>query len=124
MAIDKFIKKVCVQTAVYWGNPRDDGYGGMVFDEPIELTPPNGVRWEETTQKVSDGKGNEIISKAQILVNQDLDEQGYLFLGTLDELDSEGEVDPKTVEGAYEIKRFDKTPMIKSTTVFVRKAYL
>jgi hypothetical protein len=133
MSIEKFIKKVCVQTAVYWGNPQDDGTGGKTFTDPVELKPPlNGVRWEETTQVITNSQGREIVSKAQILVCQDLDEEGYLFLGTLEDLDSldssgdssGGYYNPIEIDGAYEIKRFDKTPMIKSKTTFVRKAYL
>lgn len=128
MSIERFIQKVCVQTAVYWGSPQDDGMGGYTFADPIEIP----CRWEETTQLITDGQGNQIVSKAEILVTQDLDEEGYLFLGTLDDLDlldSSGDssgayYNPKDVDKAYMIRRFDKTPMIKSTTVFVRKAYL
>jgi len=129
--IENTVKKFCVQTAVYWGNPVNDGYGGKTFDDPIELLPPsNGVRWEEVTQLITTGNGKEIVSKAKILLCQDVDEGGYLFLGTLDDLDdSSGDssgayYDPLKTNGAYEIKRFDKTPMVKKTDQFVRTAYL
>jgi hypothetical protein len=129
--IENVVKKFCVQTAVYWGSPVDDGYGGKTFDDPIELLPPlNGVRWEETTQVITNNQGREIVSKAKILLCQDVDEEGYLFLGTLDDLsDSSGDssgayYDPLRIEGAYEIKRFDKTPMVKKTDQFVRTVYL
>ena len=123
MGIEKFIQKVCVQTAVYWGNPKSDGYGGMTFDDPVDIL----CRWDVGSSKlpnvIGDGRGNEIITRAEILVTQDLDEQGWLYLGSLSELDPESN-DPKLVDGAYEIKRFDKIPMIKKTDVFVRKAYI
>jgi len=125
----KFVKKVCVQTAVYWAAPEADGYGGMSFSDPVELTPPtNGVRWDEKVQLILDkgttDTGKEIISNAVVLLNQDVVEQGYLYLGSLDDLDSGEQDDPLTVEGAWEIKQVEKIPLFRSTDEFIRKAYL
>ena len=125
--IIKFVKKVCVQTAVYWAASKSDGYGAISFSDPIELTPPNGVRWDGKVQLIMDkgttDTGKEIVSNAVVLLNQDVDEQGYLYLGSLDYLDS-NPGNPKEISGAYEIQRFDKTPAMRSTTEFLRKAYL
>jgi len=121
MAIDKFIEKVCVQTAVYWGNPHNDGYGQQTYDTPVEIS----CRWDGVNELTMDGKGEMIRSNAKVLVTQDLDERSYLYLGSLTDFDSTVDTSaPETVEGAYEIKKFIKTPMIKSTTVFVKTAYL
>ena len=120
MGITQFIEKVCVQTAVYWGSPVADGKGGSTFADAVEIS----CRWEEKTQVISDAKGNEIISKAEILLTQDVDEEGWLFLGDLDDLDSAEELNPRTVEGAYRIVMVEKTPLFKSTTEFVHKAFL
>ena len=125
MSIPKFIEKICVQTAVYWGSPVDDGYGTKTFAEPIEIK----CRWEDIVEVVSDRTGKDITSKAKVLVPQDLDEEGYLFLGTLDSLYDSAEssgitLNPFEILGAYEIKRFDKIPLLKSTDKFVRTAYL
>ena len=126
--IIKFIKKVTAQTAVYWAAPSADGFGGMTFSDPVELTPPNGVRWDEKVQLILDkgvsAAGKEIVSNAVVLLNQDVSEQGYLYLGSLDDLDSGEQDDPLIVEGAYEIKQVEKIPLFKSTDEFVRKAYL
>lgn len=118
MGIEKFIQKVCVQTAVYWGNPQPDGYGGITFDAPVEI----GCRWEDKTQIIVNNQGKEMISKAEVLVTQDLDVQGRLYLGSISELESDPV--PMEVEGAFEIKAFNKIPMIRKTDVFVRKVYL
>lgn len=107
------------QTAVYWGSPVPDGYGGRTYDDPVEIP----CRWVNTTEVITDGKGNEIVCRAEVQVSQDLDEQGTLYLGTLEDLDSDEEADPTKILGAYRIKRFDKTPTIKGTS-FYRKAYL
>ena len=121
MSITSFIKKVCVQTAVYWGNPTKDGYGNATFDEPIEIK----CRWEDMQRTFVDPKGKEQTSKASILVTQDLDFEGWLCLGTLSDLSIYPSLaNPKDIFGAYEIVAIDKIPMIKSNKVFVRTLFL
>ena len=123
MGMESFIARLCVQTAVYWGNPTGDGYGGKTFDDPVEIS----CRWEdivENINRVGARLGEEIVSMAQVYVTTDVEEQGYLFLGTLDDLDSGEEADPTTIVKAYMINRFDKIPVLRSTTEFLRKAYL
>ena len=120
MGIAKFILKISVQTAVYWGNPVEDGYGKLTFDGPVEIP----VRWENTATLITASDGEQYVTQAEILVNQDVDVNGYLYLGTLDDFDSAEGESPKEITGAHRIRRFDKVPMIKSTTIFVRKAYI
>lgn len=130
MGIAAFIKSKCVETAVYWGNPQPDGYGGNTYDDPIELAPPdNGVRWEDKdqimgTQVGGEVTGNVLLSRSGVVVNQDLDEQGYLYHGTLADLSPAQQANPKLIDDAYIIKRFEKTPALGSTTEFFRKAFL
>lgn len=120
MSISKVVQKFCVQTAVYWGTPVADGYGKMTFAAPVEIA----CRWENTTKLITAYNGKQIACTAIILLTQDVVVQGMLYLGTLDDLDSAQEADPYSVSGAYEIKRFDKVPAVKSTTEFVRKAFI
>lgn len=125
MGISKFISKIAVQTAVYWGSPVNDGYGTKTFAQPRELTPPNGVRWTDKQRVVYSAMGEQWISKAEVLVTEDLDLLGWLYLGSLNDFESGVDIsDPMKVLGAFEITAFDKIPMIKSTTEFVRKAIL
>ena len=125
MGIERVIQKFCVQTAVYWGSPQEDGMGGFTFADPVELSPPtNGVRWEEKTQLVVTAKGAEETSDAEIMVCSDLDVDGYLYLGELDDLSTAEKADPMIVDGARQIISKSKTPMVFSTTEFVRKVYL
>ena len=119
MSILSFIKKVCVQTAVYWGNPSSDGFGKFNYAEPIEIF----VRWDEKSKLITLKNGENYISKAEVLVQQDLTLGGYLYLGFLSDLES-NPINPITVLGSYKIIGFDKTPLIKSATKFVRTAYL
>ena len=124
MGIERFIQKVCVQTAVYWGNPKDDGYGGFTFDDPVNIS----CRWEDKIQIVATMDGQEVSSDSEILVTQDLDYNGYLYLGTLEELSEdyteEELANPMNVLTAKAIISKSKIPMIKSTKEFVRIVYL
>lgn len=107
------------QKCVYWGGPTPDGYGGFDYDDPEELD----CRWVNTNQVIIDAKGREMVCRATVQVNQDLDEEGMLYLGELDDLDSAEEVAPETIAAAYQIKRFDKIPTMRGTKFF-RMAYL
>ena len=123
MGITNFINRTCTQTVVYWGNPKDDGVGGKSFDDPVEIN----CRWEEKKQlidRVGERTGEQIVSKAVVTVLQDVDELGYLFLGSLTDLSSSEEGNPRLLDAANEIKRFDKIPALGSTTEFIRIAYL
>lgn len=120
MGIDRFIRQISVQTAVYWAAPAPDGYGGQIFLPPVEIP----VRWEGRSILRISSNGEQYIAKAEVLVNQDVDVNGYLYLGTLSDFESaEGET-PEAISGTYKIREFEKIPMIKSTSVFVRKAFI
>jgi hypothetical protein len=76
--------------------------------------------------------GNQISSRAIAYVLQDLDVEGVLYLGTLeslyDDYNLESSADtldnPKEFDKAYIIKKFEKSPVLGSTTLFYRKAWL
>ena len=107
------------QTVVYWGNPQPDGYGGYVFDAAVEIS----ARWQDKQQLFVDRQGNEAVSRAVVYVDRDVDIGGYLYLGTLDDLDSVQEADPYDVSGAWPIRAFAKTPDITGE-FFVRKVWI
>lgn len=119
MSIESFIRKICVQTAVYWGNPVPDGFGGMTYDIPVEIK----VRWDENIKVVVDKEGKEITSPVTILSPEDLVEQGRLMLGTLEDVDFEW-IPTDIEENTFEIVAREKISMIKSLTQFVRTYYL
>lgn len=122
MSLTGFIKKVCVQRAMYWAPGTPNGFGGFVFPAPVEIL----VRWSyvkswnpgTTTQSIED--------ESEILLTQDVEVGGWLWLGDSAELEIKfpGALSPLNVTGAKEIRKFMKTPMIKSSTVFVRTAKL
>jgi len=114
-----FPNKQLNQTAVYWASPTQDGYGGFTWSSPVEID----CRWQNSTKVITTGNGDEIVCKAIVYVNQDVDEEGMLYLGDLDDLDSGQEADPMTVDGAYKILRFDKSPTVRGDA-YLRKVYL
>lgn len=107
------------QTAVYWSTPTEDGSGGFTWATPVEIS----VRWVNATKLITSANGDEITSQAQVQVSQDVDLQGMLFLGDLDDLSSAQEANPETIATAYRIQRFDKVPTVKGTA-FYRKTFL
>lgn len=107
------------QTAVYWDNPTNDGYGGRTFDDPAEVD----CRWEERKELFIDTTGQEQQSSAIVYVSEDVVVGGYLFLGDLGDLSSGEEADPQTAENTYEIRGFNKSPDKKADD-FMRKVYL
>jgi hypothetical protein len=120
MGIQDTISRMCLQTAVYWGVPVNDGMGGYTYDEPTEIQ----CRWEDKNELFTSRNGNEINARAIIYVLEDVVEEGMLLLGTLNDLDSDQYIQPHLIETAYSIKRFDKTPALGSSTDFIRKVYL
>jgi len=115
----KFPERNLNQTAVYWASPQPDGYGGYTYDDPIEIS----CRWVDSVKVVKDKNGEEIVCRAEVQVDRDVDEGGVLYLGSLGDLTEQQKNNPKLVDGAFEIKRFDKIPDVKGKKYF-RKVYL
>ena len=121
--IEGFInRKIQDDVCVYWANPVSDGAGTFTYDDPIEIN----CFWLEDTKTIMDDNKREVISKAQVFVSQDLVQHEYLYHGTLDEvLESDSTfTDPKEMEDAFEIIRFEKKPSLVNSNQYVRKAYL
>ena len=120
--ISSVLYRTLTQTAVYWGTPVEDGYGGKTFADPVDIK----CRWLDRVEKISrlgDRQGQEVVSNAQVFTLVAVQEQGWLYLGELDDF-SATPTDPKAVDGAYEIQKVDKTAAMQPNTEFVRKAYL
>jgi len=120
MSITELMARGCKQIAVYWGSPVNDGYGTFDYTSPEEIY----CRWEDKTQILEERDGTQWVSRAEVYTLEDVDIDGLLYLGRLTDLDSDQEEDPKTIDSVWIIKRFEKTPVLGSTTKFVRKAYL
>lgn len=123
-----FLKKTYVQTAVYWGTPQIDGYGGFTYGTPVEIK----CRWEEKAVifDTQNGKALDFVSSAVVYTAEDLEIGGVLYLGTLVDLNqyltdsSDSYVPPEEMEHTFPIRKLGKIPALGSTTVFTRVAYL
>lgn len=112
------------QTAVYWALGGDatggvdiDEYGQPVYLDPIEIS----VRWEDVSTKIKTDDGQEVMSRSTVFTSINVRKDALLFLGELTDLPAG--VDPREVDGAWEIMRFDKLPNLKNTKI-LRTAYL
>jgi len=117
MSIATYIEKMCVQTLVYWAAPTDDGYGGFTFSAPVELK----CRWQEKAQLLGKADETVIISRAIIYVLQDVDLDELMWLGELTDLTPTQLAEPRSIPDMTIIKRFEKSPAIKSNVEFLRK---
>ncbi len=118
--IIRFVESVCVQTAVYWGSPNPDGYGGYSYDAPVEVL----CRWDDKVQMVRDSRGDEVVSNAEIMVAQDLAEGGMMHLGKLTELTESQKNNPLEVPQARIILRLNRVPLFRSKTEFIYTVFL
>ncbi len=120
MSFEAFMKRACIQTAVYWSAPASTEDGSNTFAAPTEIS----CLWKDKITLMRDNEGRDIISKASVHVLEDIDEQGMLFLGALTDLSTAQKADPRKVSDAYEIKVFVKTPGRHLSGEFARRAML
>ena len=113
---NRIIQSKMKQTAVYWGNPVQDGYGGYTYDDPVEFK----VNWMEKQEKFVNKMAEEHISQAVVYLPSDVVVQGQIALTDLLSLSSsQTPVD----NDAFEIKAYAKTPEQRGVN-FVRKIWL
>lgn len=105
------------QRAVYWPPAEINEFGKIGYGPPQEIR----VRWEGVNEAFVTPAGQTLQSKAKVYPGQDLELQGYLWLGKASQLTDSA--NPKGNPDAYEIKRFDKIPTVDADD-FLRVAYL
>ncbi len=124
--IENVVRRFTVQTCVYWGSPVNNGTGGWTFADPVEIA----CRWDDKQELRVGFTGNSFTSQSIVLVNQDLDRRGYLFNGTLLQLQAIATAkgldtgNPVEFTEAFIIQQFEKIPAVRATDDFVRTAYL
>lgn len=106
------------QTALYWANPVNDGFGKYTFDDAEEID----VRWEDKQELFMALGGREEVSRAVVYVGIDIEPGEYLMLGTTDDLTS-GAEEPYEHAAAFEVRAFSKVSDLGGTR-FVRKVWL
>lgn len=107
------------QTAVYWGSPVKDKFGQLTFADPVEVD----CRWEDVNDLYIGQDGKQHVSSAKVYLDQDVQLEGFLFLGELADLDSSLLSDPRSYENTFQIKKWDKISDLSGVD-FVRTAWL
>lgn len=110
------LERTLIHTAVYWGSPVSDGYGGFTFADPVELS----VRWLDRQEVIRGADYRQEVSRAVVLAAVDLEEGGMIAHMALMDLESN---DSPQANGAYVIRAVSKVADIKGT-ISVRKAYV
>ncbi len=108
------------QTILYWAPSTLDGYGGKTYVALVSLT----GKWEDRQQLFTDSNGEQNQSTAVIFLPQDVVKGGWLYLGAESSIaSSDDSTKPEEVEGAREIRGFNKIPDVEGE-LFERKAFL
>ena len=116
----RILTSMLKQACAYWAPGNADGFGGFSYSAPVWIL----CRWEDRQEKFIDDNGQEILSRALVYVDQDVEVGGYLILS--DDLDSSGAVpsDPTdSATEAWQIGRFEKLPTLKADG-YLRTCYL
>lgn len=111
------ITKVLKGTCVYWAPGEYDEFGQATYADPVELD----CRWASVTEEVQKDDGTKVLSKASVMVSQDVQVQGVLMEGSLSDIVHSD--DPLRNDNAYEIIQFAKIPNLRQTE-YVRVAML
>lgn len=88
------------QVATYWSNPVSDGFGGYTYDAPVAIL----CHWKDKTERVTDERGNEVVSKAVVYTDSELAVGGLLYKGELLNIQTDPkELDTETIMVIVEV---------------------
>lgn len=119
MSIQSFIKKVCVQTAVYWEHIGTDEQGDPCYAPPIEIK----CRWDGGIIIRNKYWSDDPAIIAEIITPHPIKANSIIRLGELFDIPSSF-IYPKEVEDSCQIKTVYSTPLFKSSTEFVYEGSL
>jgi hypothetical protein len=106
---------------VYWGSPNATEDGSLSLATPVEIN----CMWHDTSEVFKDKNGKEKVSRAKVFVTQDIDDEGILYHGRLDDLTAAQKSNPLILNTAFEIAAINKVPQLSSNTnVYARKIML
>ena len=85
-----WVDRLLTETSVYWDPPIRDGLGGYTWGYPQEIK----TRWQNTPRLVYDPNGAEIQTSAEVWVTKDIISGGYIWRGTINDIQTVFEPDP------------------------------
>lgn len=106
---------------MYWGSPNATEDGSLSLATPVEIN----CMWHDTSEVFKDKNGKEKVSRAKVFVTQDIDDEGILYHGRLDDLTAAQKSNPLILNTAFEIAAINKVPQLSlNTNVYARKIML
>lgn len=109
----RIIKKIRKHFCVYWGPPVNTGEEHR-FPLPVECR----CRWDNRGYVIRLRKGGEYVSQTTVLIDRMTMEDGFLWLGKLEELQLKYPktfADPRHVPEAKVIKKTETLGTLRST---------
>jgi hypothetical protein len=113
-----WIGRMLNQTAVYWGTPVDDGYGGSTLADPVLID----CYWAERQEQFVSATGKTELSRAVVMLASAVEVGGWLLLGDYDDVASSIS-NPNQLEEALPVRATAKIPGINPLEI-VYKAWL
>lgn len=95
------------QTAVYWGNPVNDGRGGFTYDDPVEVS----CYWADRQELFMSATGRQELSRSVVHLLVAVELGGWLMLGELADLSTDIE-EPSDVASAFQIRATAAIPSV------------
>ena len=96
------------QTATYWAAGSRDINGKIIYADPVTID----VRWEDKRELFrSATSGEQELSRAVVYVREELDDEGYLYLGV-----STGKK-PLSLPKAFKIRSKSNIPNLRNTRI-------
>jgi hypothetical protein len=99
-----WLKKMLRQAAVYWGTPSENSDGTFSYADPVQCRCQWGSPKEDL---IIDAEGRERVAHASVFLNLTPELNGFLYLGLLDDLDSDADM-PEENPAAYKIIAIEK----------------
>lgn len=94
------------QVLTYWAPSAKDStnlYGKPTSSAPVQLQ----CRWEDRTEELASKNGVQFISRSRVFVNEQVDIDGYIFLGV------SAQADPVNEKEAKEIQQVARQPDLR-----------
>lgn len=110
-------KRVLRDDAVYWAASTPDGTGDYTYASPVQIK----CRWEKKQELFLAGDGQEHRSRAVVYTDRDLALEGFLFLGTLDDISSAAT--PDVESDAFRIRGYETINNMRGDKT-IRKVWL
>lgn len=101
-------------TITYWTTGTKDKWGDETFSAPTSIK----GRWENRVEQFIDFRGETVVSNAIVYLDSEVELDGWLYLGT------SASTTPKSVSGAYSIRRLDRLGGFRESDGSIYIAYL